>query len=114
MRDPATTTEPTDWRSLGACRQEDPELFFPVAQAGPGLVQLNKARAICARCEVRAECLSFALETGQDHGVWGGKSEDERRALRRARLRRSRRARAAAQARQQAGASGRERAGARS
>jgi WhiB family redox-sensing transcriptional regulator len=62
MRESSTTTEttePTDWRSLGACRQEDPELFFPVAQAGPGLVQLNKARAICARCEVRAECLSF-------------------------------------------------------
>jgi WhiB family redox-sensing transcriptional regulator len=114
MREPSTTTEATDWRALGACRDEDPELFFPVAQAGPGLVQLNKARAICARCEVRSECLSFALETVQDHGVWGGKSEDERRALRRARLRRSSRARAAAQARQQAVRPARQRAGARS
>jgi WhiB family transcriptional regulator, redox-sensing transcriptional regulator len=114
MSEPSITTEPTDWRSLGACRQEDPELFFPVAQTGPGLVQLDQARAICARCEVRAECLDFALETVQDHGVWGGKSEDERRALRRARLRGSRSARAARQARPQAGRSRRERAGANS
>jgi WhiB family transcriptional regulator, redox-sensing transcriptional regulator len=114
MSESSIRTEPTDWRSLGACRQEDPELFFPVAQTGPGLVQLDQARAICARCEVRAECLDFALETVQDHGVWGGKSEDERRALRRARLRRSRSARAASQARPQAGRSRRERAGANS
>jgi len=84
------TTGPADWRSRGACSREDPELFFPVGQTGPGLAQLNRARAICARCEVRAACLSFALETVQDHGVWGGKSEEELRALRRARLRRSR------------------------
>jgi WhiB family redox-sensing transcriptional regulator len=75
------------WRSLGACRLEDPELFFPMAQ-GSGLDQLQRARAVCARCPVRAECLSFAVETVQDHGVWGGTSEEERRALRRARQRR--------------------------
>jgi WhiB family transcriptional regulator, redox-sensing transcriptional regulator len=103
MHEPASIrTEPADWRSLGACQQEDPELFFPVAQAGPALVQLDQARAICARCQVRAECLSFALETVQDHGVWGGTSEEERRALRRARNRRLRSARSAGQARQQA------------
>jgi len=74
-----------DWRSLGACRHEDPELFFPIVPTGPGLQQVSRAKAICARCPVRAECLSFAIETVQDHGVWGGTSEEERRAMRRAR-----------------------------
>jgi WhiB family transcriptional regulator, redox-sensing transcriptional regulator len=77
-----------DWRELSACRQEDPDLFFPLVAAGPGLVQIERAKAVCARCPVRAECLRFAMETAQDHGVWGGASEDERRALRRARNRR--------------------------
>ena len=76
------------WRELSACRQEDPDLFFPLVAAGPGLVQIERAKAVCARCPVRAECLRFAMETAQDHGVWGGASEDERRALRRARNRR--------------------------
>lgn len=89
MYQPASIrTGPADWRGQGACRQEDPELFFPVAQTGPALAQLDRARAICRRCPVRAECLSFALDTVQDHGVWGGTSEDERRALRRNRRRR--------------------------
>ena len=83
---PATTGE-ADWRELSACRQEDPELFFPVVPAGPGLAQIEQAKAVCARCKVRAECLRFAMETVQDHGVWGGTSEEERRSLRRARNR---------------------------
>jgi WhiB family transcriptional regulator, redox-sensing transcriptional regulator len=74
-----------DWLGRGACRYEDPELFFPVAAAGPGLVQVAAAKAVCARCAVRETCLRFALEAGQDHGVWGGMSEEERRAIRRAR-----------------------------
>jgi WhiB family transcriptional regulator, redox-sensing transcriptional regulator len=111
MYQPASIrTGPIDWRALGACRREDPELFFPIAQTGPGLVQLAKARAICARCQVRADCLSFALETVQDHGVWGGKSEEERRALRRARNRRLSRVRSAGQARQQGSGASRVRA----
>ena len=92
MYEPAFAAKgPADWRSLGACNREDPELFFPMPQ-GPGLAQLERARAVCARCRVRAECLSFALETAQDHGVWGGTSEEERRAQRRARARRTLRA----------------------
>jgi WhiB family redox-sensing transcriptional regulator len=79
-----------DWRSLSACRHSDPELFFPIVESGPGLVQLEAAKAVCARCDVRAECLSFATATVQDHGVWGGTSEEERRAARSARLRQSR------------------------
>jgi len=86
MHEPASTmTSDDDWRALGACRTEDPELFFPIAAGGPGLAQVARAKAVCARCEVRAECLRFAMETGQDYGVWGGTSEEERRAWRRVR-----------------------------
>ena len=85
-------TSQDDWRSLGACRGEDPELFFPVVPHGPGLMQISRAKAVCARCQVRGACLRFALETVQEYGVWGGTSEDERRAARRARLRGTRKA----------------------
>ena len=88
-----TTIRPrsVEWASRGACRHSDPDLFFPIASTGPALVQIAKAKEVCARCEVRADCLAYALETGQDCGIWGGMTEDERRA-RRLRDRRARRA----------------------
>lgn len=67
--------------SRGACQGEDPELFFPVAVRGPGLVQVMAAKAVCLRCAVRADCLSYALAGGQA-GVWGGTTQEERRAMR--------------------------------
>lgn len=72
-----------DWRDRAACRDEDPELFFPTGTTGPALQQIDAAKAICARCPVLSECLAFALETGQDYGIWGGLTPEERRALRR-------------------------------
>jgi WhiB family redox-sensing transcriptional regulator len=73
-----------DWRHRAACRDEDPELFFPVGNRGKAsLMQLAEARSVCHRCTVAAPCLTWALESGQDAGVWGGMSEDERRALKR-------------------------------
>lgn len=72
-----------DWRHDALCRDEDPELFFPIGTTGPAAVQVEEAKRVCARCPVTAECLSWALDTGQDAGVWGGLSEDERRALKR-------------------------------
>jgi WhiB family transcriptional regulator, redox-sensing transcriptional regulator len=72
-----------DWRHFAECREEDPELFFPVGTSGPALHQIAEAKAVCRRCPVSAECLRWALATGQNAGVWGGLSEDERRALRR-------------------------------
>lgn len=72
-----------DWRHHALCRDEDPELFFPVGTTGPAARQVDRAKAICARCPVTQECLTWALENGQDAGIWGGLSEDERRALRR-------------------------------
>lgn len=70
-----------DWRHHALCREEDPELFFPIGTAGPAAVQAEQAKVVCRRCPVVADCLTWALETGQDAGVWGATSEDERRQL---------------------------------
>jgi WhiB family redox-sensing transcriptional regulator len=72
-----------DWRHEAACLDSDPELFFPIGNTGPALLQIEEARSVCRRCGVTEECLQWALDTGQDAGVWGGLSEDERRALKR-------------------------------
>jgi WhiB family redox-sensing transcriptional regulator len=72
-----------DWRHRALCRDEDPELFFPIGTTGPAASQVDDAKQVCRRCAVVEDCLSWALETGQDAGVWGGTSEDERRALKR-------------------------------
>ena len=66
-----------DWRAKAACRDKDPELFFPVGNTG----------AVCRTCKVIDACLKCALDTNQDYGVWGGLSEDERRALKRRAMR---------------------------
>ena len=71
------------WMSRGACRQADPELFFPVgATAGPAARQVEAAKAICGPCVVRANCLSYALEA-MPEGIWGGTTPEERRTARR-------------------------------
>jgi len=72
-----------DWRHLALCRDEDPELFFPIGSTGPAATQVDQAKIVCRRCPVVEDCLTCALETAQEAGVWGGTSEDERRALRR-------------------------------
>ncbi len=71
------------WRFAGACLDEDPELFFPVGTSGQASLQTEQAKLICRRCPVVDECLAFAMETGQDAGVWGGLSERELRTRRR-------------------------------
>ena len=72
-----------DWRHNAICRFEDPELFFTLGNSGPALLQIAEAKAVCGRCSVVSECLAWALESGQDAGVWGSMSEDERRSLKR-------------------------------
>lgn len=72
-----------DWRHRAACRDHDPELFFPIGTTGPALTQVDQAKAVCRRCAVREDCLAWAMHSGQDCGVWGGLSDDERRALKR-------------------------------
>ena len=78
-----------EWVHRALCKDEDPELFFPIGTSGPAAAQIDDAKAVCRLCEVRGECLEWAMATGQDAGVWGGLSEEERRALRRARRRQS-------------------------
>jgi WhiB family redox-sensing transcriptional regulator len=70
----------TAWMSLGACRGEDPELFFPTAAASTARDQMTAARAVCQQCSVLGTCLSYAVSTAQD-GIWGGTTSEERRAL---------------------------------
>jgi len=72
------------WRQQAICRDTDPDLFFPVGTTGQALVQIERAREVCNQCPVKRDCLEFALETNQDSGIWGGTSEEERRAIRRA------------------------------
>ena len=80
------------WRDHALCRDTDPELFFPIGTTGLALVAIDRAKQVCAACEVRVECLDFALETNQDSGIWGGLSEEERRTIRRQWVARSRKA----------------------
>ena len=81
-----------DWRSVAACQDTDPDLFFPVGTTGPAIEQIANAKAVCNGCDAKEPCLEFALTTNQDSGVWGGTSEEERRKLRRAWLVRQRKA----------------------
>jgi WhiB family redox-sensing transcriptional regulator len=71
------------WRDRAACLGKDPELFFPDGNTGPALLQLKEAKAVCRQCEVVETCLRWAIESGQNTGVWGGLSEEERRTLKR-------------------------------
>jgi WhiB family transcriptional regulator, redox-sensing transcriptional regulator len=76
-----------DWRHEAGCREVDPELFFPIGNSGPALLQIEEAKQVCRRCSVMQECLRWAIDSGQDAGVWGGLSEEERRALKRRTIR---------------------------
>lgn len=69
------------WREDAACRHADPETFFPDGTAGPALAEIERAREICAGCPVRTRCLDWALQNGAAFGIWGGLTEDERRAV---------------------------------
>ena len=68
----------TSWMREGACRDTDPDVFFP--ERGQPTAP---AKDCCAGCVVREVCLDYALTTGVKLGIWGGKSERERRAIRR-------------------------------
>jgi WhiB family redox-sensing transcriptional regulator len=91
---PFSGTSPA-WMPGSACRGEDPELFFPVAAAGPALAQVFAAKAVCLGCAVRAACLSYALATAQA-GIWGGTTQEERHVMRESSAFRTRKPRATA------------------
>jgi WhiB family redox-sensing transcriptional regulator len=79
----STARDNSEWRNRAACRDSDPDLFFPPGTTGVSLADIGKAKDVCRLCVVRGQCLQFALETNQETGVRGGTSEEERRRLRR-------------------------------
>lgn len=68
------------WQNKANCRGVNPSLFYP--ERG---VSTSEAKSVCAGCEVTAECLEYAVRSGEKFGIWGGLSERERRTIRRAR-----------------------------
>ena len=90
MTNSSVPNDTPGWQFRAACRGEDASLFF-----APGYFERReekdhreaRAKAICARCPVRADCLDYALRIREPHGVWGGMNEQERRVLLRERAR---------------------------
>lgn len=71
----------TGWVEKAACRQFDPELFFPLGSGPATAHQAAQAKAVCACCQVSAQCLTWALRHREVDGIWGGLDAEERRAL---------------------------------
>jgi WhiB family transcriptional regulator, redox-sensing transcriptional regulator len=66
------------WQEEALCAQTDPEAFFPEKGGST-----REAKRVCGRCDVRGECLEYALANDERFGIWGGLSERERRRLKR-------------------------------
>lgn len=64
------------WQERALCSQTDPEAFFPEKGGST-----REAKRICSRCDARADCLQYAVDSDQRFGIWGGLSERERRRL---------------------------------
>lgn len=77
VRQAVDDDDPLAWQADSLCAQTDPEAFFPEKGGST-----RDAKRICASCEVRAQCLEYALENDERFGIWGGLSERERRKLR--------------------------------
>ncbi|PZG55655.1 WhiB family transcriptional regulator [Spongiactinospora gelatinilytica] len=78
-----------EWMGRAACRDTDPELFFPIGTTGPAAAQIDDAKTICRSCPVAEPCRDHAHAIGTRDGIWGGLTETERANLRR-RLQRAR------------------------
>lgn len=70
----AAVVQGEDWRDQALCAQIDTEMFFPEKGGS-----VKAAKRVCSTCPVSAECLQFAIATGETHGIWGGLTERERR-----------------------------------
>lgn len=79
-----SAVDPEDWRRYAECRDVDPDVFFPESA---DLAGVKAAKAICAVCPVRAECLDHAIVTQEWYGIWGGLSARQRQRDRQAHTR---------------------------
>jgi WhiB family redox-sensing transcriptional regulator len=77
VRQPTEDDNPLAWQTDSLCAQTDPEAFFPEKGGST-----RDAKKICGSCEVRNQCLEYALQNDERFGIWGGLSERERRKLR--------------------------------
>ena len=77
VRNPVQDDEnPLSWQTDALCAQTDPEAFFPEKGGST-----REAKKVCLSCDVRGECLEYALSNDERFGIWGGLSERERRKL---------------------------------
>jgi WhiB family transcriptional regulator, redox-sensing transcriptional regulator len=92
MAEPIRRSWSAGWQFQAACRGEDSSLFFApnyFEKREEKLAREARAKAFCDRCPVRTDCLEYALDIRENHGVWGGLNELERRAVLRQRERRA-------------------------
>lgn len=75
---PGEELVPLPWQEQALCAQTDPEAFFPEKGGST-----REAKRVCSRCDVRGDCLTYALAHDERFGIWGGLSERERRRLKR-------------------------------
>jgi WhiB family redox-sensing transcriptional regulator len=80
---PGPNADIWNWQLEGACRGEDPALFFhPEGERGPLRAEREEAaKSICARCPVVTQCATHAVAVREPYGVWGGLTEEDREAL---------------------------------
>lgn len=76
--------ENPEWMKKARCRETDPEIFYP--EQGSGHYIATQAKRICNSCEVKVECLQYALDNNEAHGIWGGLNEKSRRQYKRKRV----------------------------
>jgi WhiB family redox-sensing transcriptional regulator len=72
------------WQAKAACRGPQAAVFFPPPQferKADRIERERRAKAICAGCPVETDCLSYSIQIGESHGIWGGLNESERRSL---------------------------------
>jgi WhiB family redox-sensing transcriptional regulator len=69
----APVTDERPWVVFSACRDKDPDIFFPATKE-----ESDVAISICLTCPVRSECLAYALEARERFGIWGGLTDKKR------------------------------------
>ncbi|MFF4536950.1 WhiB family transcriptional regulator [Streptomyces aureus] len=81
---PLASSAHSNWRGRAACVGEDPDLFFPLSDSPAAEASASQARAVCRRCPVILACRTWAIDHGEDDGIWGATTATQRRAIRRA------------------------------